>query len=71
MPLIRDRCNCCNNQKIKCPECDSTFVTPCEGMKKPSPKDLVYFSDKDEITYTHYCWDCGWKEKVTVTIERN
>jgi hypothetical protein len=71
MPLNKRRCESCGTKHTECPECGGTFVTPREGMQTPSPNDIVdYGLGAQEVSYKHVCWDCGWQERVTITIER-
>jgi len=78
MPIERERCDgCCNSTVRACPECGSSHVTPREKYSpdKMAPTDVVDFgfgedSGVTECEYFHLCWDCGWKEKVTMTVER-
>jgi len=70
MPLEKDRCDECSDQRTVCPECGGTFVTPRDNPGLPSPNDIVDYGDEGEAEYTHVCWDCGWDETVTVKIER-
>lgn len=69
MPLVRDRCNGCNKSMVVCPECGSGKVTPLDNLKAPSPRKLVIYNKDREVTYKSVCWDCGWSEKVKVTVE--
>jgi hypothetical protein len=77
MPIERELCDeCCKTTIRACPECGSRHVTPREKYSPDTmtPTDVVDFGvDEDgdtELTYVHVCWDCGWKERVTVTIQR-
>lgn len=46
------------------------MVTPCDNPGQYKPNHIVYYGGRDEISYTHICWDCGWEERVTVTFDR-
>ena len=70
MPLQKENCGECGRSDLVCPACGSRFVTPRDNPQHPSPNELVNRGGQDSIEYTHVCWDCGWKEYVTVTIER-
>lgn len=71
MPLERQSCEECGNSHYVCPECKSHHVTPRDDPHKPSPTRVVDGDyGTEEVTYTHVCWDCGWREHVTVQIDR-
>lgn len=72
MPLEKDRCPCCNEKQIRCPECGSKKVTPRDNLYQETPTKIVNFGGEEEgeITYNHVCWECGWDEEVTIKIER-
>jgi hypothetical protein len=72
MPLIKERCSGnCGCVISKCPECEGTMVTPRDNPERPTPNELIDYGDGEEITYRHVCWECGWGEEVTVTVERS
>ena len=57
-------------EQLTCPECGDYKVTPMDNPRKRRPNDIVKFGGIDEIEYQNVCWECGWGETVTVTIER-
>lgn len=73
MPLEKSQCDECGTNQLQCPECGSNHVTPQDDMYKPSADRVVNLGLDEgcEIIYTHVCWNCGWEEKVTVTISRS
>jgi len=40
----------------------------CVGPKTASMLDCD--REAEEITYTHICWNCGWSEDITLSVER-
>jgi hypothetical protein len=71
MPINKRRCESCGTKKKVCPECGSTFVTPRDNPGTPSPTEIVdHGLGAQEVSYKHVCWNCGWQERVTITIER-
>jgi hypothetical protein len=73
MGLPTTRCESCNTEEVFCPECRSTNVTPLDNPQTPKPTDVAAHGTADGRTldYTNVCWDCGWREEVTVVIRRS
>ena len=69
MPLDLERCDCGSKQH-HCPECGSNMVTPRENFRSPTPTSVIDTGGPEEVTYRHVCWECGWDETVTMTVER-
>lgn len=70
MPLKKERCEGCGRTQNACPECGSNMVTPRENMRV----DILYvidYTEESEVEQHHVCWECGWKEELTITIERS
>lgn len=70
MPLDDHRCGTCFHRHEACPQCGSTTVTALDGPEKPRPQRVLKFGGKDSVTYVNACWDCGWREEVTMHVER-
>ena len=71
MPIEKENCGECGRTKRVCPDCGSRFVTPRDNPQEPSPNEVVDQGGRDSIEYKHVCWDCGWREHVTVAIKRD
>lgn len=70
MPIVKERCEGCGKRENVCPECGSYKVTPLDNPGTPKPTKIASHGGPDEQEYTNVCWNCGWKENVTVTFER-
>lgn len=71
MPLVQERCSGeCRETVDRCPDCDAIYVTPLDNPPKPTPSKIAAYGGPNKITYTNICWECGWREEVTVTFER-
>lgn len=71
MPIEQSHCEKCGESEDVCPECGSGMVTARESESTLSPIQAVDYVPRDiTIEYTHVCWDCGWTETVTMTVER-
>ena len=59
----------------KCPDCaeGTVTLTPDEGTILGHPiEDFVLSSDNgDQLRVTAFCWECGWEEEKTLSIEVN
>lgn len=79
MPLENQNCDSCGENRKVCPECGDHKVTPLEPKDfwreelsaGPSVKKFVqYAEDGESLTFSNLCWECGWEEQITVTVER-
>jgi len=83
MPLERQQCegDGCTASHAICPSCESRTVTRRENVGTPAPVNVIDYGrsldsvepDDDgtvTVTYEHVCWDCGWVERVEMTIDR-
>lgn len=70
MPVKKDSCNDCGEQKIKCPECNDYKVTTQERYNYKSANHIINFGQEGEYSWKHVCWNCGWTEIVTADIQR-
>lgn len=70
MPIEKSRCGCCGEKGMECPECGGNHVTPLDNPQTPKPTNIAIYGGPQKQTYTNVCWDCGWKENVIVTFDR-
>lgn len=71
MSLNKESCECCGNSRDRCPECNGHMVTPLDNPEARKPTEIAIYGEDEEVEeYKNVCWECGWSERVTVTIER-
>lgn len=76
MPLKTTSCGECGRSETVCPDCGSAHVTPREALHVEEQAVLgkvTHILDHtpiEQFEAAHVCWNCGWEEQITVTIER-
>lgn len=75
MPLDQQQCNECGESHQTCPSCGSQNVLVREPTahnveRRHRLTAVVDVTDISDVTYEHTCWNCGWTEELTISIER-
>jgi hypothetical protein len=76
MPLQTSSCGECGRSESVCPECGSSHVSPRVAVHVEAQAVLgqvTHILDHtpiEQFETAHVCWNCGWEEQLTVTIER-
>jgi len=70
--MDRVRCSECGEAQYICPECGGSKVMPNEDLQTPSVQQWVTeLTEPGEHTLTieDVCWECGWSQEKTITVE--
>lgn len=75
MTLKRERCGDCGTMHTVCPDCGDRKVTPYEPTDPDmspttSVMDFIRGASRGgSATFEHVCWNCGWTEEWTITVD--
>lgn len=77
MSLPLEQCEECGKKHRVCPACGSSSVTAFDPVDPEhplswTPMDFLYEAEPgadETATFRHDCWECGWREEVTIRVE--